>query len=197
LPGLRIIRGSKRFLRSRWRWMLSAVSSRGRNCFLSAPITASGAIRTSLAPPCRQIMPIASISLAMISGSPSTSIRKNNFHIENIIPGGSVLEAGGTAGVRGGIAADGTGVEACRVGRVEEPPGPDRLLEIQGQDARLCLGGHVVRFNGEDPIHGGQRKDHAAQDGNSAACAPRAQAPGRDGEAVATGQFHQLPDLGR
>ena len=120
---------------------------------------------------------------------------QDHLQAADIVLGRAILDRPRAARALGDVAADGAGVEAGRVGRVEEPLGLDRAVQVAGDDARLDGDHQVVLVDLQDAVHLFQGEDNAALHGHRTAAQAVARPAGCNRYPLTVGQFEHLGHL--
>ena len=110
---------------------------------------------------------------------------------QHVIGGDAVRQGVRTAGVLRHVAADGAGLLAGGIGRVEISIALHGLRDFEIHDARLEHGAFVRQIDFDNAIHARKRDHDAAGARDHAAAQSGARAPADDGDAVFAGDSNQ------
>jgi len=133
--------------------------------------------------------------VGLAAGTDDLAGRQNHLQPHDEVPGNSILDAAGTAGILRHVAAKGGKLEGCRVRGVEETEFLHRQLELLGDHPRLHLGDQVLRVDAQDPVEAGHHQNDAAPLGERAACKTAPRAAGEDRDLLPVGKLQHRGNL--
>ena len=125
------------------------------------------------------------------------AVREDDLSLEHMVDGEAVLEAMGSSGVLGDVAADRADLLAGGVGSVEESVRGDGLRDREVGHARLDGDARAFQVDFEDAVHARERDDDPLGDGEGAAGKARSRSAGDEGDAVARAEVDDGLNLRR